>query len=416
MNINEIAKLIKHNGGNLYLVGGALRNEFLGREIFDEDYCVTGLTTSKFEELFPNAISRGKAFEVYDVEGKEFALARKDIKEGIGHKGFKIITGPEITIEEDLRRRDITINSIAKDVITGEIIDPFNGQADIKKKVIKATGEAFAEDPLRVYRTARIASKLEFEVEKNTLKLMGGLKGELDTLSMERVFAELQKALEADKPSIFFNVLRDANVLDIHFKEIYDLIGSEQPIKYHPEGDSYNHTMMALDNSCKLTDNVEIRFATLVHDLGKGITPKHIRPHHYGHENTGIKLVKDLGKKIGVPNRWVKVGVASCKEHMRGGNFYEMTIKKQVSFIERVDKSLLGLSGMQIVVYADRCRSEGEIIDPRYNFEDIGKKMIKEVNGEYIKQKYDTIGGEEFKNRLHQERVKWLKLQKEDKV
>ncbi|MCL2382921.1 MAG: HD domain-containing protein [Oscillospiraceae bacterium] len=414
MQIKDIANLIKNAGGNLYLVGGAIRDEALGESVFDEDYCVTGVTADKFQELFTTAISRGKSFEVYDLEGKEFALARRDVKKGAGHKGFEIITGPEITIEEDLERRDITINSIAKEVLTGEIIDPFNGQEDIERKIIRANGRSFAEDPLRVYRVARFAAKLNFEVEKKTLEMMESLKGELDTLSKERVFTEIRKALKADKPSIFFNVLKDANVLDIHFKEIYDLIGSEQPIKHHPEGDSYNHTMLALDNSCELTDNEEIRFGTLVHDLGKGLTPKHMMPHHYGHENTGVDLVKALGKRVGLPRRWIKAGVTSCKEHMRGGKFFEMSVAKQVGFIERVDKSLLGIDGLQIVVYSDRCRRGGELIDPKYNFADVGKKMMKTINGEYMKQKYNhnIADGERFKSKLHQERIVWMKTRK----
>lgn len=332
MSINEIAKLIENEGGRLYLVGGAIRDELLGREIFDEDYCVTGLSREEFEKLFPNAITRGKAFEVYDLEGREFALARRDIKEGIGHKGFKIITGKKITIEEDLERRDITINSIAKDVLTEKVIDPFNGKEDINKKIIRANGESFKEDPLRVYRVARIAANLEFEVEESTLKLVEDLRGELATLSKERVFVEVRKALSSKRPSIFFDVLKKANVLGAHFKEIYDLIGSRQPIKYHPEGDSYRHTMIALDNSSVLTDELEIRFSVLVHDLGKGTTPENIRPHHYGHEKRGVPLVKNLGNRIGVPNRWIRCGVTSAEEHMKRWNISQNVCFKTSGF------------------------------------------------------------------------------------
>src|SRR5699024_10208661 len=139
------------------------------------------------------------------------------------------------------------------------------------------------------------------------------------TLSKERVFTEFKKALEAKKPSIFFNVLRQANVLDVHFKEIYNLIGKEQPIQYHPQGDSYNHTMIVVDNSTKLTNDLEIKFACLVHDLGKGNTPENILPHHYGHDERGIKLVSELGKRIGIPNNWIKCGKLACKLHMKAG-------------------------------------------------------------------------------------------------
>lgn len=216
---------------------------------------------------------------------------------GFGHKEFEIETGEEITIEEDLARRDITINAMAKDVLTGEIIDPFNGRKDIENKMIRATTNHFREDPLRVYRVARIAAQTGFTVEENTLKEMESLKKELTTLSKERVFVEFRKALETSKPSIFFDVLRKANVLRVHFKEIYDLIGSLQPEEYHPEGDSYNHTMIVVDKSVELTNDVAIRFACLVHDLGKGVTPKEMYPHHYGHDEKGVELVGNLGNR-----------------------------------------------------------------------------------------------------------------------
>lgn len=191
------------------------------------------------------------------------------------------------------------------------------GIKDIENKIIKAIGDSFKEDPLRVYRVARFASELDFEVQDNTLKLMNELKNELDTLSKERVFVEFRKALASNKPSSFFNVLKEANVLDVHFKEIFDLIGSIQPLKYHPEGDSYNHTMLAVQNSVKLTNDLLIRYAVLVHDLGKGLTPKEMYPHHHGHAEKGVEPVRNLSNRIGVPTIWKKAGILSSKEHMR---------------------------------------------------------------------------------------------------
>lgn len=298
MDIIEIANKIKEHGGRLYLVGGAVRDELLGRTQRDEDYCVVGLTEEEFTSIFPKAIMRGKSFAVFDLNKKEFALARTEKKTGTGHKEFEIQTGKEITIEEDLSRRDITINSMAKDVLTGKIIDPYGGKKDLKNKLIRATTKAFKEDPLRVYRVARLAAELEFSVDEETIKLMHSLKKELNTLSKERVFVEFRKALETDKPSMFFNVLKGANVLDVHFKEIYKLIGATQPTKYHPEGDAFNHTMQTVDNACTQTKNVEIRFAALVHDLGKGLTPKKMYPHHYAHDKLGPGPVRDLSTRL----------------------------------------------------------------------------------------------------------------------
>jgi len=407
MEILEIANKIKEKGGTLYLVGGALRDELLGREVHDEDYCVVGLSKEEFEELFPNSFKRGKSFNVYDLENKEFALARKDKKIGLGHKEFDIISSKEVTIEEDLSRRDITINAIAKDVITGQIIDPYGGKKDLERKMIRATTNAFIEDPLRVYRVARFASSLNFKVEEETLKMMNELKDELNTLSEERVFEEFKKALKTDKPSIFFNILRKANVLEIHFKEIYDLIGSIQPIEYHPEGDSYNHTMLVVDKSAMLTEDLKIRFSALVHDLGKGITPKEMLPHHYGHDKNGVELVEKFGKRLKMPSSWIKCGKVASKEHMLGGIFDKMSAKKQVDFITRVSKSILGLDGLKIVVVCDRWRDKEKKED--IYFDIIGKECIEKINGKYIEEKYKIKPNKQFEEIIRKERIEWIK-------
>jgi len=414
-NIKSIAKKIEQAGGRLYLVGGAVRDELLGKISHDEDYCVTGIKSDKFQEMFPEAHIRGKAFVVFDIDGKEFAMARTESKQGIGHKEFAINANPQITIEQDLSRRDITINAMAKDVLTGELIDPFNGQTDLKNKVIKATTEHFKEDPLRVYRVARFAAQLGFEAEEDTIKQMNELKNELDNLSSERVFTELSKALNTEKPSIFFNVLREADVLDIHFKEIKNLIGAEQPPKYHPEGDAYNHTMLVLDMAADLTKDfeqerkLEIRFSALVHDFGKGATPKEQYPHHYGHENSGVELVVKFANKMKIPNNWIKCGKTACREHMRGGIFYKMKPSTKVEFIERVDKTLLGLDGLQIVVICDKTSGGRESNKEDISFEEIGRKCLNEIDGKYIQNKYNLEPGIEFGNKLHEERIKWMK-------
>lgn len=407
MSIIEIANIIKENGGTLYLVGGAVRDEIMNRKVHDEDYCVTGIEKETFEKLFPNAYKRGKSFGVYDIENKEFALARKDKKIGKGHKEFEVKNGKDITIEEDLARRDITINSIAKNVLTGKIIDPYGGIKDIQNKIIRATTDSFIEDPLRVYRVARFASQLNFAAEENTIKMMRKIKEELKELSPERVFTEFRKALKSDKPSVFFEVLKKANILDVHFKEIYDLIGQTQPVEYHPEGDSYNHTMIVVDKSASLTDNEEVRFSALVHDLGKGITPKGMLPHHYGHDKDGAKLVENLGNRLKIPNSWIKCGKVSTKEHMLGGIFNRMTSKKQVDFITRVNKSLLGLNGLEMVVICDRWRNEDMPTD--VNFAEIGKECISKINGKYIEEKYKIKNREKVGELLRQERIKWIK-------
>lgn len=408
--IIEITNKIKQNGGNLYLVGGSVRDQLVGIENYDEDYCVTGISKEKFKELFPNSYCRGKSFEVFDIDGREFALARTERKVGVGHKEFEITTSKGITIIQDLKRRDITINSIARDVLTGEIIDPFGGQEDIKNHIIRATSEAFLEDPLRAYRAARFACKLGFDIEESTITLMSKSRAELINLSVERVFDEMRKAISCKKPSVFFQMLKRANILDVHFIELYNLIGVLQPKEYHPEGDAYNHTMLALDRCAECTENQEVRFATLVHDLGKGLTPKSEYPHHYNHDVNGVKVVSEFCKRLKMPNDWADCGKVSAREHMRGGIFYKMTPKKQVDFIERVYKTKLGLEGLEIVVDSDRnCRG---IVSDKVQFADLGNRMISTINGSYIKKQFGIYDGIRFKEKLHEERIKWMKNQK----
>lgn len=327
---------------------------------------------------------------------------------GFGHKEFEIETGKEITIEEDLARRDITINAIAKDVLTGEVIDPFGGRNDIENKIIRKTTSHFKEDPLRVYRVARIAAQLEFTVDGETINEMEALKPELLSLSKERVFVEFRKALESNKPSIFFEVLRKANVLEVHFKEIQDLIGALQPKEYHPEGDAFEHTMKVVDKSVEFTSDLRIRFSCLVHDLGKGVTPKEMYPHHYGHDVKGVELVGSLGNRVRVPNLWKAYGKVAAREHMKGGIFWEMSPAKKVQFIERVAKSKLGLDGLQIVVMADKCSTRDTKLE-NISFTNLGKECLNAVNGKTIKEKNPELIGEKFKEKLHNERVSWMK-------
>ena len=409
--ILEIANKIKQKGGTLYLVGGAVRDILLNRVVKEEDYCVTGISKVEFEELFPQARLRGKSFPVYELEGREFALARTETKSGIGHKEFEIYTGKEITIEQDLARRDITINAIAQNILTNEIIDPFKGREDIKKRMIRKVGESFKEDPLRVYRVARFAATLEFEVEPETIQEMKKLKQELGTLSKERIEVEFRKALQSNKPARFFETLRKAELLQIHFKEIGDLIGKIQPEQYHPEGDSYQHTMIALDATTSLTDKLEIRFSCLVHDLGKGTTPMEILPHHYGHEERGEKLVSVLGNRIGVPKKWIKCGKIAAKEHMKAGRFEQLTPKKQVDLIEKLSKSELGLEGMKIVVMCDKYRNG--VYPQNIEFDQIGKECLAQITGKKIKEKYQLEEGKRIKEKLHEERINWIKKYKE---
>lgn len=400
MNQKEIAKLIAENGGRLYLVGGAVRDEIMAREVNDYDYCIVGLNSEDVIRLFPEAISYGKSFPVFNIFGNEYALARKEIKVSKGHKGFDIVSDKSITIEEDLCRRDITINSIAKDVLTEEYKDPYNGIQDIQNKIIRATSDAFVEDPLRVYRVARFAAQLNFDVSEDTINLMKQINYELDTLSAERIYAELVKVFKSEKPSRFFEVLRETNSLEIHFKEIFDLIGKTQPEKYHPEGDAFNHTMMVLDKVASQTDNDELIFAALVHDLGKGATPLEMLPRHLGHEERGVELVKALCAKLKLPTNYEKIGVVACKEHMKAGIYNEMRVPTKVDFLERISKSIIGLKGMEILANADNTKAKP------LRFAEIGEEMLEKINAKNYPKDIDY---KVLKEKLRNERIEWLK-------
>lgn len=409
--IKEIASKIKSKGGNLYLVGGAVRDEILGILNHDEDYSVTGISFNEFKELFPNSIVKGKDFPVFLLNGKEFAIARKERKIGLGHNNFEVEVDKKITIEEDLKRRDITINAIAKEVLTGNIIDPYGGKKDLNECIIRAVSDHFVEDPLRVYRVARFASQFNFHVEDNTLKMMNSLKTELLNLSAERVYNELSKTLLTNKPSMFFDVLKKAKVLEVHFKEVYDLIGAMQPTKYHPEGDAYNHTMIVLDKVTSKTTNLdisrklELRFASLVHDLGKGTTPKEEYPHHINHEKRGAELVRTFGKRLKIPVRLIKCGKTACLDHMKGGLFDKMTASKKVSFIEKVNNTLLGLDGLQIIVDADNMLEDIN----ENQFAKLGYQVINCTDGYEVMQKYKLDAGVKVANKMHELRVRYLK-------
>lgn len=410
--IKEIKENIIKNGGNIYLVGGSVRDiimqemELIPTEVNpkDFDFCITGFSQEQFEEIFSKAIIQGKEFPVYifkELKGCEFALARKERKAAEGYRGFKIITSPEVTIKDDLIRRDVTVNSISYDFSAKKIIDPFGGVRDIKTKLLRATSEAFKEDPLRVYRVAQLAARLSFEVEPETIRMMNGLKAELSTISAERVFVEMRKAFKTKQPSRFFMVLSLAGVLDVHFPEIARLIGVPQPEQYHPEGDAFNHSMIVLDKAAEKTDKEEVIYAALVHDVGKGATDPSMWPRHIGHDKAGIPLVADMVKRLKLPNSWENAGKLSASEHMRAGIFEQMKPDTKVSFLEKAARSRLGLKGLEIIAQAD-----GSDV----KFAELGEKMLKAINGRTLK----VQEGKDAVQKIHQERIKWIREQNID--
>ena len=407
MNEKDIALKIKKNGGNLYLVGGAVRDELMKRKIHDKDFCVTGISYNEFIKIFPDAKIIGKDFPVFLVNNFEIALARKDVKKAIGYKGFEVITSKDITIEEDLKRRDLTINAIAKDVLTGKIIDPYNGVEDIKNRYIKHIDDSFCEDPLRAYRVARFAAQLKFRVDIKTCELIKKLKDELVSLTPERVFQEFRKALNTNKPSIFFEVLKNTDILDVHFKEIYDLIGVTQPKEYHPEGEVYTHTMIVLDRVALKTKDEIVRFSALVHDIGKARTPKESLPHHIGHEILGVEMLDDFCDRLKVPSKWRKCAKEVTKYHMKAGICTTMRPYKQAVFYNKINRTSIGIINLQIIVTADDMLNR-----PSINFAKIATETLKEINGKsIIDMGFDPkiVGKDKFLNILYEKQAEFIK-------
>lgn len=289
-----------------YLVGGAVRDALLNLPVKDKDWVVVG--ASPAEMLAQGFQQVGRDFPVFlhpDTQ-QEYALARTERKSGSGYTGFVCYAAPDVTLEQDLQRRDLTINAIAQDD-EGRYYDPYQGRADIEQRKLRHVSAAFNEDPLRVLRVARFAARfahLGFVIADETLELMRSMaeSGELSELTPERVWKETEKALETRTPQVYFQTLRDCGALAVLFPELDNLYGVPAPAKWHPEIDTGVHTLMTLAIAAELSEEVDVRFATLFHDVGKGLTPPEKWPSHHGHGLAGVPLVEQLCQRLRVPN------------------------------------------------------------------------------------------------------------------
>ncbi|WP_428944239.1 multifunctional CCA addition/repair protein [Pantoea sp. FN060301] len=289
-----------------YLVGGAVRDALLNLPVKDKDWVVVGATPDLMLSEGYEQVGRDFPVFLHPVTHEEYALARTERKNGSGYTGFVCYSAPDVTLEEDLQRRDLTVNAIAQDE-NGRLVDPFNGQEDIKHRQLRHVSAAFNEDPLRVLRVARFAARfahLGFSVADETLALMRSMaaSGELDTLTAERVWKETERALQTQSPQVYFQVLRDCGALAVLFPELANLYGVPAPAKWHPEIDTGVHTLMTLTIAAQLSDDVAVRFATLFHDVGKGLTPPEKWPSHHGHGPAGVPLVEGVCQRLRVPN------------------------------------------------------------------------------------------------------------------
>jgi tRNA nucleotidyltransferase (CCA-adding enzyme) len=289
-----------------YLVGGAVRDQLLGYPVKEHDWVVVGETPETMIKQGFRAVGKDFPVFLHPQSHEEYALARTERKTAPGYKGFSVHADVDVTLEQDLQRRDLTINAIAM-TPEGEIIDPYGGRDDLENRVFRHVSPAFAEDPVRILRVARFAARyqhLGFKLAAETKELMQAMvaAGEVDHLVPERVWAELFKAFNEQSPSAFFYTLLDCGALEIVFPELYKLFGVPQPPKYHPEIDTGIHAMMCLEQAALLSAKPEVRFAALVHDLGKALSPKDNLPHHYGHETNGLPVLEALCNRLRVPN------------------------------------------------------------------------------------------------------------------
>jgi tRNA nucleotidyltransferase (CCA-adding enzyme) len=303
----------------VYLVGGAVRDRLLGREVSERDWVVVGATPGELERAGFIPVGRDFPVFLHPKTKEEHALARLERKVAPGYRGFTTEFSPDVKLEDDLRRRDLTINAMAQDS-AGNIVDPYGGQRDLEARRLRHVSEAFAEDPVRILRVARFAARyapLGFQIADETLTLMRQMvaDGEANALVAERVWTETEKALGEPCPDVFISVLRECRALKVIYPEIDALFGVPQPEKWHPEIDTGIHQLMALREAVKLGGGVAVRFAVLMHDLGKGVTPADKLPSHPGHEDAGVALVEQLAARLRVPNHLRELAVMTARYH-----------------------------------------------------------------------------------------------------
>ena len=399
----------------IYLVGGYVRDKLLGLKTKDRDWVVVGANP---EDLLKQDYRQvGKDFPVFlhPETNEEYALARTERKIGAGYSGFSFHAAADVTLEEDLTRRDLTINAIAQSD-DGNLIDPFNGQADIKAKILRHVSPAFVEDPVRILRLARFAARfadLGFTIADETQKLMSTMvnNGEVDALVPERVWQETMRALSGKTPSRYFEVLRDCGALKKLFPEINRLWGVPQPEKHHPEIDTGIHTMMVLEQAAKLSDDPKVRFAALVHDLGKGTTQKNKWPKHVDHESRGVPLVEALCNRYKIPNDYRELGVIVAKYHLHYHRAEELRDATFLKTLESLD-AFRRPDRFELFLLACEADSRGRTGFENNNFEQpkIYRKVFnaaKTINAKELVAQ--GLKGKEIKDELAIKRLQAIK-------
>lgn len=331
---------------NTYLVGGAVRDTLLGHIVYDHDFVVVGATIEKMLALGFQQVGKDFPVFLHPKTKDEYALARTERKQGQGYTGFICDASSAVTLEEDLLRRDLTINAMAmpftSTVDTSTIIDPYNGQKDLENRILRHVSSAFVEDPLRVLRVARFAARYHnygFTIADETMQLMAKISnsGELATLPSERIWLEMQRSLAENNPEVFFQVLRDCGALAKIWPELNSLWGVPNPTKWHPEICSGIHTLMVLKQAVKLSSKTSVRFAALCHDLGKSLTLEENWPRHQGHEKSGLSLVEKICAQLKVPKDHKSLALKVCEFHLHCHKAFELKASTVVKLFNSLD-------------------------------------------------------------------------------
>jgi len=348
----------------VYLVGGAVRDHLLGHPYHEKDYVVVGATPAQMLDLGYQPVGKDFPVFLHPQTKEEYALARTERKSGTGYHGFEFHTDVSVTLEQDLIRRDLTINAMAMDD-AGQVYDPYGGQQDLENRILRHVSDAFVEDPLRVLRIARFAARYTsagFVIADETLALMQRLTetGELNALTPERVWKETSRALSERHADVYFEVLRQCGALKVLFPEIDALYGIPQRPEYHPEIDCGIHTMMSLQQACRQNYSLDVRFAVLVHDLGKALTPVDELPRHIMHEERGIKPVNELCDRLKVPTYTKQLALAVCKEHLKCHQAFNLKPGTLWRLLQRLDV-LRRPERVEAFVQACECDSRGRL-------------------------------------------------------
>lgn len=396
----------------IYLVGGAVRDRLLEVDAPDRDWVVVGSTPQDMVDKGYEPV--GKDFPVFidKSTGEEYALARTERKTAKGYQGFAFNASPEITLEQDLERRDLTINAMAQDA-NGNVIDLHGGQDDLAQGIIRHVSDAFLEDPVRILRAARFAARFGFSIAPETLTLMQEMvaNGEVDALVPERVWAEMKKALMTDQPQTFFQVLRDCGALARVLPEIDALFGIPQTAKYHPEIDTGIHTLMVVEQAARLTQDPLTRFASLVHDLGKAKTPKDILPSHTGHEVGGLPIIKELCERLRVPRKYEALALAVSEYHLHMHKMFELRPQTVLRMLEKT-RSLMDDERAQQVANCCIADARGRTGFENRDYTQAAlfieyQQAAKSVNGGEIAKSFND--GQQIQKAIHEARIVEIK-------